>query len=542
MLMDSKIPKLFAASSLLVAIAGCGGGGGDSGTETPQSVEPSLSISDAKTVEGDSGSQQLEFVVTHNNGDGNSFDVDFSTSDVTATSGEDYESSSGTLTFSGNTQESKLISITIHGDIDYADSDPTETFLVSLSNSTLTGKMGAVGTIENDDMTKIETYSQLRDSIKKEFQDRGNTGSTSHSTFFSVDLSNDNDEDVIVLFSGNYDPDTTLHTPEPLAYYTNNKGQGFEKTVSTISAFSRFHEVADVNNDGLDDLILVADHIRHIVDGEEFRESKPWLLIQTEQGGLIDASNQIEELYGDWHGLESLDLDNDGDIDFIGSALHKGLYGFINDGAGNFIVKQNMLPLEGLDSFMTGPFYTNIHSVDIVKDGLDEIILGTDENFPRDSASGAGLPILVNNQSMYTFDQTKDTLNVFYTESEADSPQVVVDMETIDLNLDSCDDLVVYQTDYYNNETLSVFRGDCNGFLVPVFEETRDGDWRSVIKIADVNDDGLEDFYMINGGFHLAVTGANNAIWLNNGDSTFRKTVYNEDFSVDLVSWLYFHR
>jgi hypothetical protein len=42
MFMDSKIPKLFTASSLLVAIVGCGGGGGDSGAETPQSVEPSL--------------------------------------------------------------------------------------------------------------------------------------------------------------------------------------------------------------------------------------------------------------------------------------------------------------------------------------------------------------------------------------------------------------------------------------------------------------------------------------------------------------------
>jgi hypothetical protein len=542
--MDSKIPKLFTASSLLVAIVGCGGGGGDSGAETPQSVEPSLSISDAKTVEGNSGSKQLDFVVTLSNGDGNSFDVDFSTSDLSATSTEDYESSNGTLTFSGNTQESKIISVTIYGDIDYADSDLTETFSVSLSNSNLTGQMEAIGTIENDDMTKAETYSQLRSSVSREYQERVDPEFSTFYTFFSVDLNNDNDEDVVILFSGNYDPVTTLHTPKPLAYFTNNQGQGFEKTVSNINAFSRFHEVADVNNDGLDDLILVADHIRRVVGGEELRESKPWLLIQTEQGGLIDASNQVEEVYGDWHGLESLDLDNDGDLDFIGSALHKGLYGFINDGSGNFSINQAILPLEDLGNFTSSsdPFYTNVHSIELGQDGFNEIILGNAEASWRYSDNYPRLPILVNNASTYTFDQTEDALDVFYTESETDNIQVVTDMETIDLNLDSCDDLVVYQTDYSNNYTLSVFRGDCNGSLIPVFEDTSNGSWWDVMKIADVNEDGLEDVYMIMTGDLRAVTEASHVVWLNNGDNTFRKTDYSEEYSVDLVSWLYFHR
>jgi hypothetical protein len=544
MFVDSKIPKLFVASSLLVAIAGCGGGSGGSGSETSQPLEPSLSIGDAKTVEGNSGSKQLEFVVTLTNGGGNGFDVDFSTSAGSAISTEDYESSSGTLTFVGNTQESKKISITIYGDTDYSDSDPTETFSVALNNSNLTGKMEAVGIIENDDMTKSETYSQLRDSITSEYQDRVNEEFNTFYTFFSLDLNNDNDEDVVALFTGTYDPNTTLSTPEALAYFTNNRGQGFEKTVSNINAFSRFHEVADVNNDGLDDLILVADHIRRVVNGEEFRESKPWLLIQTEQGDLIDASNQVEEIYGDWHGLESVDIDSDGDLDFIGSALHTGLYGFINDGTGNFSINQNMLPLEELGNFTSAsaPFYTNIHSIDLGQDGLNEIILGSEEANWRYSDNYPRLPILVNNASTYKFDQAEDTLDVFYTESEIDDIQVVVDMETIDLNLDSCKDLVVYQTDYYNNHTLSVFKGDCNGSLTLVFEDTRDGMWRGVVKIADVNEDGLEDVYMIMTGDLRAVTEASNVVWFNNGDNTFRKTDYNKEYSVDLVSWLYFHR
>lgn len=302
--------------------------------------------------------------------------------------------------------------------------------------------------------------------------------------------------------------------------------------------------MADVNNDGLDDLILVADHIRRVVGGEELRESKPWLLIQTEQGGLIDASNQVEEVYGDWHGLESLDLDNDGDLDFIGSALHKGLYGFINDGSGNFSINQAILPLEDLGNFTSSsdPFYTNVHSIELGQDGFNEIILGNAEASWRYSDNYPRLPILVNNASTYTFDQTEDALDVFYTESETDNIQVVTDMETIDLNLDSCDDLVVYQTDYSNNYTLSVFRGDCNGSLIPVFEDTSNGSWWDVMKIADVNEDGLEDVYMIMTGDLRAVTEASHVVWLNNGDNTFRKTDYSEEYSVDLVSWLYFHR
>jgi hypothetical protein len=110
---------------------------------------PKLSISGFGAAEGNSGSKTFTFKVTLNQISGNTVTVKYATSNGTASSGSDYASKSGTVTFNPG-ETVKTVSVTVFGDhLHEAD----ETFFVKLSNavnatiSVGTGK----GTIKNDD-------------------------------------------------------------------------------------------------------------------------------------------------------------------------------------------------------------------------------------------------------------------------------------------------------------------------------------------------------------------------------------------------------
>ena len=109
---------------------------------------PTLTISDASVVEGDSGTTTASFTVTRSSGSG-SASVDFATADGTATASSDYTATSGTLNFDdGDT--TKTISVPVIGDT-VEESD--ETFFVDLSDpsgATIEDGQGQ-GTITNDD-------------------------------------------------------------------------------------------------------------------------------------------------------------------------------------------------------------------------------------------------------------------------------------------------------------------------------------------------------------------------------------------------------
>jgi methionine-rich copper-binding protein CopC len=110
---------------------------------------PSVTISDAQMLEGDSGQQAMEFEVTLSESSEETVTVDYATADGTAKAGSDYAAASGTLTFQpGQTSQTVIVSIT--GDKTV---EPDETFTVRLSNpanATLADSQ-ATGTILNDD-------------------------------------------------------------------------------------------------------------------------------------------------------------------------------------------------------------------------------------------------------------------------------------------------------------------------------------------------------------------------------------------------------
>ncbi len=112
-------------------------------------VQPTISISDATTNEGNSGTTSAVFTMTLSSASSQTISVNHVTATNSATSSSDYVSASGTVTFAPG-QTSKPITIQVVGDTAV---ESNENFFVNLSgsiNATVADSQG-IGTILNDD-------------------------------------------------------------------------------------------------------------------------------------------------------------------------------------------------------------------------------------------------------------------------------------------------------------------------------------------------------------------------------------------------------
>jgi large repetitive protein len=119
------------------------------GTIQNDDNDPTVSIANASVLEGDIGTTTLSLPVTLSGPSGREVDVDYATSDGTATAGSDYTATNGTIVFAAG-ETSKQIDVTVNGDIQV---EGDETFTVTLSapfNADL-GSSVATGAITNDD-------------------------------------------------------------------------------------------------------------------------------------------------------------------------------------------------------------------------------------------------------------------------------------------------------------------------------------------------------------------------------------------------------
>lgn len=481
----------------------------------PQSAKsPDLTIHDAEITEGDYESKLLKFNLSLSNPSSKEVKVKFGTIDNTALASQDYESTSGVVVFPPGIVNQE-IHVTVYGDTLYADEDGTETFFVNLHSvrGANLNKNQAVGTITNDDMTMEESLDDLKAILRPFYTDLREQDR--YGKEIPIDLGGDGDQDLIVLVASTVQNEANEWLVEayPLSYFVNNEGNGFERVDTDIDMHSRYYEAADVNGDGLDDLISVADHQIHEVYGQIYREDYVRLLVQTENGELIDSSDSVDEIYADWHGLTVLDIELDGDIDFIATGLHDSLYAFMNDGSGNFTITEDNLPLAGLHAFSNNGggwpqhnrsrpspdynfMFTNLHAVDLNNDGYKEVLLGV-ANFPGHfPLRNPSMPILRNDNGTFTFDYVTDTLDVLIPDVEGDSVPSVLDMKDIDINGDGCTDLLIHNTDYQENSAITTYYSDCKGSLSEVFHyQFLEAGWIEKFYIADVTGDGLDDFY-----------------------------------------------
>ncbi|HEY1189381.1 MAG TPA: Calx-beta domain-containing protein, partial [Gemmata sp.] len=119
------------------------------GTITNDDAAPTLSINDPSVTETDAGTVNLTFTVTLSAASAQTTMVNYSTANNTATSGTDYVTTSGALTFAPG-ETSKTVTVTVNGDALF---EGNETFFVNLtspSNATIADGQG-VGTITDND-------------------------------------------------------------------------------------------------------------------------------------------------------------------------------------------------------------------------------------------------------------------------------------------------------------------------------------------------------------------------------------------------------
>jgi hypothetical protein len=126
------------------------------GTITNDDAQPTISINDVSVNEGNApGAATAGFTVSLSNASSQTITVGYTTADGTATAGNEYVTTSGTVTFTPG-QLTQPISVTVNGDLL---NEADVTFNVNLSlptNATIADNQG-VGTIADDDAPVLVT-------------------------------------------------------------------------------------------------------------------------------------------------------------------------------------------------------------------------------------------------------------------------------------------------------------------------------------------------------------------------------------------------
>ena len=132
---------------------------------TPPNTNPgSVSISDAQIVEGNNGTQLLNFTVTRSGGTA-AFDVNYATQDGTATVADnDYVNVPTTALHFNAGDTTKTISVTINGDTKVEGNESFNVNLTGATNGATISKGVGVGTITNDDVAPVAGSVSINDA------------------------------------------------------------------------------------------------------------------------------------------------------------------------------------------------------------------------------------------------------------------------------------------------------------------------------------------------------------------------------------------
>lgn len=117
--------------------------------DAPPPPVPDILINDVTVTEGDTGTTTATFTVTLSEATTEVVSVNYSTSDITATTGQDYQSASGTVTFNPG-ETSKQVTVTVLGDETEEDDETFRVNLAAAVGGTIIDSYG-VGTITDDD-------------------------------------------------------------------------------------------------------------------------------------------------------------------------------------------------------------------------------------------------------------------------------------------------------------------------------------------------------------------------------------------------------
>jgi glucose/arabinose dehydrogenase len=160
------------------------------GTIVNDDGQPAISINNVSVVEGNSGTTTATFTVSLSNTSSQTVTVNYASAGNTATSGTDFNTTSGTATITPGLL-STTINVTVNSDTTF---ETSENFFVNLTNpinATISDNQGT-GTINNDDV-------QPAISINNVSVAEGNTGT--RTAGFTVSLSNPGFQTITVNYA-----------------------------------------------------------------------------------------------------------------------------------------------------------------------------------------------------------------------------------------------------------------------------------------------------------------------------------------------------
>ncbi len=150
---------------------------------------PTLIINNVSIIEGNSGTNHVNFTVFLSGLNTKTVTVNYATANGTATAGSDYNSASGLVTFTPG-QFTQTISVPVIGDTVV---EPNETFYVNLlgvTNAVISDNQG-IASITNDDVAGVQSLSGINSTIGVSITDASivekNSGTTN--AIFTVSLS-----------------------------------------------------------------------------------------------------------------------------------------------------------------------------------------------------------------------------------------------------------------------------------------------------------------------------------------------------------------
>ena len=149
--------------------------------------QPTAAVDDVTHAEGDEGTTPFTFTVTLSGPTAVAATVEYTTTDGSATSPEDYQETSGTLVFAPGT-DSQEVTVPVNGDVTFEDDEVFFLDLTGATGATIADARG-VGTIENDDPVPSLSITDVG-------ANEGDGADTPYG--FSVTLSNPSEEPVTV--------------------------------------------------------------------------------------------------------------------------------------------------------------------------------------------------------------------------------------------------------------------------------------------------------------------------------------------------------
>lgn len=315
----------------------------------------------------------------------------------------------------------------------------------------------------------------------------------------AADVNGDGLDDLIMAGGVHFDPDPDSPTQPAIILLNDGKG-GLKRAGGDVSFGFGSSEIIvdDFNGDGNDDVYIP--DFGH--DFEPFSGYPNRLLLGNGRDGFRDASDRLPSVSDATHSAAAGDIDGDGDVDlYVGNYDRRDPYLLINDGNANFTLNRKDLPKSvaiGVNDYEHVRRALSSEFADMNGDGHIDLILGHEDD---------GRPNDVN--TIFLNDGTgrfSDKAEILLPDNAASRGafRLTVDVKAMDVNEDGLQDVILLQAPLeYGGWAVQVLIQTPDGAFVdestariegPAF--SRKEGYSRFLRIEDVNGDGRDDIML----------------------------------------------